>query len=738
MKHLVSTLLFLTALLTVSASQVRLDKLSPMLRQMVYRQQLIEAASRRQQSAGINEQSVNANQQVCAFMRINDDADKVMTAYGCLDLTSIGNIHIVSIPVNRLADLSADPRVIRIEARSTGSLQLDTIANCLNVSPVHNGAQLPQAFTGRGVVVGLMDVGFDLTHPTFYDRTASTYRISRLWDMLSTDTIGSTLYVGRDYTTEEELLNVGHSRDGEIMTHGTHTTGIAAGSGYDSPYCGMAPESDICLVANAVSDNVSLIDSVLKSRFTFSTDVLGFKYIADYARQASKPCVISFSEGSPQDFWGYDQLYYEMLDSILGPGCIMVSAAGNQGHLRTWFLKPAGSTETTGTFLSHSDDIMMLTLKSTGTFNIKLVDYLDDSADTLNISTADVIASQDSLFSRQWGAVDSVVVEAYPNCYDSTETCYDVLFYSEQKQIGTTRPLSIEITCNTADVECWHANGYWGENGRNPELHAGESTHNILSPASAPRVICVGSTSHRDSVLNYLGEWKQSWTAPKGERVITSSVGPTMDGRIKPDVMAPGNNVISAYSSYYLESNPTANDISWDVAHFDFRGRTYAWNSNSGTSMACPAVAGIIALWLQAKPDLTPEEALQVISRTSRQPEPQLSYPNNYYGYGEIDAYRGLLDILHIDAVVSPNHTKAEVRLNGRMITVATSAETAKDGEISLRVYSLNGKQVAAERILQTNGTATYKLPGTVPSGIYAVQIDGGPAISGSILIRIP
>ena len=101
--------------------------------------------------------------------------------------------------------------------------------------PVYAGKALPQPYTGNGVVMGVMDIGFDLTHPTFYDSSCSRYRIRRLWDQISPDTIGSPLYVGREYTTEEELLTLGHSYDGLIQTHGPQTAGIAAGSGYDSP-----------------------------------------------------------------------------------------------------------------------------------------------------------------------------------------------------------------------------------------------------------------------------------------------------------------------------------------------------------------------------------------------------------------------------------------------------------------------------------------------------------------------
>ena len=211
-----------------------------------------------------------------------------------------------------------------------------------------------------------------------------------------------------------------------------------------------------------------------------------------------------------------------------------------------------------------------------------------------------------------------------------------------------------------------------------------------------------------------------------------------MDGRIKPDVMAPGNNIISSYSSYYLENHPAANDISWDVSHFDYEGRTYAWNTNSGTSMACPVVAGVIALWLQAKPDLTPEDIMGVISRTSRRPDSSLCYPNNYYGYGEIDAYRGLLDILGIDGIeeVSHRHTPAQVCLRGRQLTISSPHDVGSDA-LQVRLFSLSGRQVLKTTVSFSDGRAIVMIPANLPAGVYAVQLDGSEATAGSTLIRL-
>ena len=225
MKRLILSFFVLSlTMLTAVAQRPQLHKLSPMLRQMVAQR---EAPT------------------VCAFIRITDDADRILSENGCRKLAQAGNIYIAAIPTDRLGALSRERNVSRIEARRGTHALMDSMAIHLNALPVYAGTALPQAYTGKDVVMGIMDIGFDLTHPNFYDPTATNYRIKRLWDQISPDTIGSPLYVGRDYCGEDELLALGCSYDGKMQTHGTHTLGIAAGSGYNSPYRGMAWESDI-------------------------------------------------------------------------------------------------------------------------------------------------------------------------------------------------------------------------------------------------------------------------------------------------------------------------------------------------------------------------------------------------------------------------------------------------------------------------------------------------------------
>ena len=679
---------------------------------------------------------------VCAFIRITDDAERILRQNGCQKLAQAGNIYIAAIPADRLGALSQERNVNRIEARRGTHALMDSMAIHLNALPVYAGTSLPQAYTGKDVVMGIMDIGFDLTHPNFYDAQATNYRIKRLWDQISPDTIGSSLFVGRDYSGERELLDLGCSYDGKQQTHGTHTLGIAAGSGYNSRYRGMAWESDICLVNNATTEDIALIDTADYDKYTFATDALGFKYIFDYAQSVGKPCVVSFSEGSEQDFYGYDVLYYAMLDSLLGPGRILVASAGNNGNVINFIHKERGR-ERAGTFVQTSIDRMSLTAKADAPFTLRTTIYNTEPM-VIEIPTDEVLAREDSCYT------DSVLIDdrmyyitltAYPSCYIPTETCYDIELRA-LANLGSHKPLSVEFVGRDADIEVYRNSGNLVTNPLAPELCDATVGRTIHSPSSAPRVICVGATGYRTGITNYLGEYREFNQGNDGRRSSYSSIGPTFDGRIKPDVMAPGSNIISSYSSYYLENNPQAGDIRSDVEHFDFRGRTYSWNSNAGTSMATPAVGGAIALWLQAKPTLTPEEAMDVIAHTSSHYDESLSYPNNEYGYGQIDVYRGLLYILGIDGIegLSQHQPKAVSILpigQGRLQLHFEGNEGLSTPSFSIRIFNTSGQLVSTQTL--TGGQEEYTIDlSSLPRGVYAVQVNTGqPTTTGSTLVRL-
>ena len=682
---------------------------------------------------------------ICAFVRIAGDGAAELSHYGCRVLERFGDIYIADIPTDRLAALSESQSVSRIEASEPCTVLNDTSRMVIGVNMVHEGAgTLPQAFTGKGVVVGVEDIGFDVTHPTFYSRDLSEYRVKRLWDQLSDDTLNSTLYVGRDYQTQEEILAVAHTRDGLKQTHGTHTAGTAVGSGYEGRYGGVAFESDICLIGNAVSNNIALVDSVNRKKYTSATDALGFKYAFDYADSVGKPCVVSFSEGSQMDLWGDDVLFFEVLQQMTGPGHIIVASAGNEGRNKNYIDKPVG-VESAGAFIRVGKPYAHFMIRSDKPVDIRMKAYYRrNDPDTLTFETEGLVLLPDSelvdtVYTRG-GSQYVIDMAAYPCAYDSTKMVYEAYILGSAKDFGATIPTSFEIVGTDAHAEFFCLGGAL-YNGvfSDPTLTDAIARYSVLVPGGAPSVVCVGATSYRTQIVNYEGDTLRNDEGTGGVRASYSSVGPTFYEGIKPDVMAPGTNVISSYSSYYLENNPIASDIRWSVEHFDFNGRTYAWTSDMGTSMSTPLVSGIIALWLQAKPDLTAEEVKEVFSRTCRRYEKDWDYPNIYYGHGEIDAYAGLIDILGLGSSI-PQLSVSQPRgvtfsLHGDCLRLHFAQPTQRP--TTVEIYSLAGVRVASLTLGAGVTEEECRMAG-LARGVYAVQLRSSePTVQGSTLVRL-
>lgn len=70
----------------------------------------------------------------------------------------------------------------------------------------------------------MVDIGFDYTHPNFYDKEGKTYRLKQVWDQTSP-------FSHAVYIIESDILEHKCSYDSDMNTHGSHVMGIAAGGG---------------------------------------------------------------------------------------------------------------------------------------------------------------------------------------------------------------------------------------------------------------------------------------------------------------------------------------------------------------------------------------------------------------------------------------------------------------------------------------------------------------------------
>jgi len=137
----------------------------------------------------------------------------------------------------------------------------------------------------------------------------------------------------------------------------------------------------------------------------------------------------------------------------------------------------------------------------------------------------------------------------------------------------------------------------------------GNSGKKCGSPADFPEVISIGATDSSDS------------------RASFSSIGPGIDGGIKPDVCAPGVKIISYFKDKLMKLD--------------------------GTSMASPNACGVVALMLQANPELTPKQVKQILKDTAV--DLGASGADNYYGAGRIDAYEAVKAALGKTSVLTSN-----------------------------------------------------------------------------------
>lgn len=203
-----------------------------------------------------------------------------------------------------------------------------------------------------------------------------------------------------------------------------------------------------------------------------------------------------------------------------------------------------------------------------------------------------------------------------------------------------------------------------GNNGRdNSQGNNGYGT--IMAPANDPYVITVGAM-------------KDMSTVSRGDDLIASysSKGPTViDHVVKPDIVAPGNRVISvirAGSYIYTNSSASINEIANSYYMPGAPGISTMYYQLSGTSMAAPFVSGAAALLLQQNPSLTPDQVKARLMKTATKTFPAssiatdpvtgISYVSHYdiftIGAGYLDVWAALNNTeLAPGAALSPTAT---------------------------------------------------------------------------------
>lgn len=628
---------------------------------------------------------------------------------GATVMLECGDLLTARVPNSKLPEVAAVKGVTYLQTDGGVRQMLDLARAETGADQVRVGTNLPQGFTGKGVVVGVVDRGFDYTHPAFTDADGKL-RIRRVWEQgAETGTAPDKFGYGTEFATEEAILRA--AGDIRSNSHGTHVAAIAAGSDHVEAdrFIGVAPEADIVLVSLKNDDETSV---------NISNAVA---YIFDYAQEQGKPCVINLSLGSQDGPHDGTSPFDRLADALQGPGRIIVGAAGNY---RADKFHAQGSS-TFRTFIDFRQNVT--SANAGGQIDVWGAEGRDIEVALVvyNVNTGKesdrvkVYPSEETEVSLGRNVSGNVAVASETNPVNNKA---HVAMTSGITALRNNYAVAIEVASDpSATAHIWTDNIKLGLSSRGMEgFTDGDASTISEIGGTGKRIITVGAYTTRDSYTPFNETEVKKLDETNGTLTSFSSNGPTADGRVKPQVSAPGCYIASAISSHDATGRAP-------VAYsYQVQGGYARYGYMQGTSMSSPFVAGVIATWLQACPDLTPEQALDVIKHTSRTDSFTGAIPedgSNDWGFGKIDAYAGLKECLSIASIqdITNEDTPITYRLDGKQMTVLFGIPSAS---ATIDIYDLSGRCVLTRTLSPVAPAQEEMLNLTsLPRGLYLLTL---------------
>lgn len=655
-------------------------------------------------------------------------------ALGFISRTVLKTICTGLIPVDRIEALGAIEGVRQVQVGQRGNLTLDLSRKATKIDSVQDYMPLDirvPSLRGEGVIVGVVDGGIEYAHPNFYDPDdTSRFRIRRVWSQREKGTPPVGYDYGAEFTTKDDILKAEYAKDNE--THGTHVAGIAAGSGCGTEFKGIASKAEMVVVPTTL-----VSDEVLD----------GVKYIHDYAAAVGKPCVVNLSIGTHLGPHDGTSAFDRALDEMKAPGFIVVGAAGNEGD------KPLYLGH--GFVPSTEDSVFYTQLEyEYPSYRVTYVDVW--SRDSLPV------AVEVSLLNRLSGVFESttgfysttepmetvrtlqvgegsIAVQMVPEKNGFNDK-YHMLMQVDARNLNVVGSYASYIVCIAVKSERPNKPVYvhmWANTGtftqfQHPKVQSldGMRHHTIGEIGGTSKsILAVGSFNTRSVWTSVSGDKMDfEYMLPTDTLSYFSSHGPTADDRIKPDITAPGAYIVSSLNSHY--GNPTSELITRIYKD----NRPYPFGVMMGTSMAAPAVTGIVALCLQVRSDWQIDSVLHYLSLTAvndRYTGPVRTNPDNAWGRGKIDALALLTEAMK----GATNLPVEEIReaLEGKRMLVYPNPNDGRFNvllpetgrEARLQVVDRRGRMVYERTVWAEGSPVEVAVPG-LKSGMYILRTDDG------------
>lgn len=641
-----------------------------------------------------------------------------MKAAGAVVRTKLGQQATVSIPADSVPALERIKGVLRIDSGHKGRLKTDKARQATGVSLL-NGPTLPDGatlYSGKGVNICLVDVGIDFQHPAFKDSQGRS-RIKCVYlnnsdegrkFTVSDPEAGDYTFPGSVFDTPELIASLTTDVIGEY--HGTHTAAIAAGTLSPQGFGGMAPDADLVLIPAGYFDEDLYDDEedVIEEAIAFAVA---------YANQSDQPTVLSASLNSHAGAHDGSSSVTQAIEAA-SESLIPVFSAGNEGgypiHLYQKFTSDKKSVKTlmlgitddnsglhemmnminvTGITRTGSQVSVQLTLKSVSKIgSLKTVWQSEPVTATLGGDMESQIVSSDDDTTLGKYFDGEVALAAGDN--GDGRLAVSVMAEGGTDPTGMIEMYLFELIISGEDgteIDLW--DDYAGFGGRNyiglSGYEDGDSDISGGDWTSTDRVVSVGAYCTNTLQRNYDGtttdtskpEDEDEEPFVQGDIAWFSSYGESFNGVVQPTVCAPGVNIVSAMSQYVIGDDADESML-WQGG---------AYTAESGTSMACPVVAGIVALWLEAAPTLSLDEVKEVMANSSDNDNFTSGKPIRW-GYGKINA-KGGIDYIND-------------RISGIANNTANSSSLTDDG-----IYDLSGRRVSV--------ASAYSVTSVLPKGIY-------------------